>query len=302
MEMRQLKTFFTAAELGSFTRAAHALGYVQSSVTAQIQALEAELGAALFDRLGKQVKLTAAGERLARYAEQILALTEEARLSVVSGEQLAGTLVFSAPETLCTYRLPTVLQRFRARYPQVRLLFQPGPVGDLRRRVSDGTLDLAFILEEPLPPGVLVAEPLVTEPVLILAAPDHPLAGLPAVGPGHFRGETMLYTERGCAYRRQFERALAVCGAEPAATLEFQSVEAIKQCALLGMGVTVLPAVAVAAEVSQGRLVALPWSGGPLQILTQMITHRDRSESPAMRVFRQVVCEMVQEGHYRTSR
>ena len=282
MELRQLATFRLLATTLSFTRTAGALGYVQSSVTAQIQALEEELGVPLFDRLGKRVALTDAGQQFLGYAEKLLALAEEARAAVTGGAQLTGSLTISAPETLCTYRLPALLQQFRLRYPQVRLTFRPGPVADLRRRVGEGLVDVAFILDAPLHAAGLQVEPLVTELLCVVAPPDHPLARAPGVQPADLAGEAMLLTEVGCTYRDMFTRALAAAGVYPATTMEFSSIEAIKQCVMAGMGITVLPAVAVAAEMAQGRLAALRWAAPDFQMVTQMVWHKDKWLSPAL--------------------
>src|SRR5438046_264194 len=111
MELRQLETFRVVATQLSFTRAAATLDYAQSSVTAQIQSLELELGVRLFDRLGRRVALTDAGERLLEYAERLLSLADEARAALADGAEPAGTLTIGAPETVMTYRLPSVLRR-----------------------------------------------------------------------------------------------------------------------------------------------------------------------------------------------
>ncbi|HYN90021.1 MAG TPA: substrate-binding domain-containing protein, partial [Ardenticatenaceae bacterium] len=104
----------------------------------------------------------------------------------------------------------------------------------------------------------------------------------------------LLLTEQGCNYRSLFERALNAAGVYPSTTLEFGSVEAIKQCVMAGMGITVLPAVAVAAEVAQGRLVALPWADRPLDMVTQMLWHKDKWLSPALGAFLDLTREMLQ--------
>src|SRR5690349_21719254 len=142
MELRQLITFRVLARTLNFTRTASELGYVQSSVTAQIQALEAELGVPLFDRLGKRVSLTDGGRQLLEYAERILALADEARAAVSADATPRGTLSIGAPETLCTYRLPAILHAFRDRYPQVQILFRANPVATLRQCVSTGVIDV----------------------------------------------------------------------------------------------------------------------------------------------------------------
>ena len=147
MDLRQLKTFRMVATTGSFTQAAQALNYAQSSVTAQIQALETDLGIQLFHRLPRKVILTEAGQRLLRSADPLLDMAEQARSAVVGEADSTGSLVLGAPDTLCTYRLPVVFRELRARCPGVRIVFRPAPVHHLRRLVSDGTLDIAFVLE-----------------------------------------------------------------------------------------------------------------------------------------------------------
>lgn len=209
-------------------------------------------------------------------------LSEEGRKVVPGDGGPTGTLIISAPETLCTYRLPVLLRAFRDQCPRVRLTFRPLPVADLRRRVDEGLLDVAFLLEEPLQAAGLWVEPLVPEPVVVIAPPDHPLAALPCVRPADLGEEDILLTELGCSYRNLFLRALAAEGIHPATTLEFNSIEAIKQCVMAGMGLAVLPTVSVAAERAAGRLVALPWAAGDLRVVAQMIRHRDKWVSPAL--------------------
>src|SRR5919106_422286 len=129
VELRQVETFRAVAEELSFSRAAARLGYVQSSVSAQVSALEQELGVALFDRLGRRIALTDAGE-------------------------VTGSLTVSAPETLLTYRLPKLLAHFHERHPKVRLSVRPSAIGRLvgsaRKAVEEGRVDVAFVLDEPL--------------------------------------------------------------------------------------------------------------------------------------------------------
>jgi DNA-binding transcriptional LysR family regulator len=256
--------------------------------------LEADLGVPLFDRLGKRIVLTDAGQRLLRYAEKILALAEEAR-SVVTGEaEPNGSLTISAPESLCTYRLPAVLGLFRERYPRVQLMFRPSPSADMRRRVSEGLLDIAFVLEEPIHSGNLSARQLINEPLLVIAPPDHPLTSKAKVNVADLSGEPILFTETGCTYRRIFEQALIDGGVYPPTALEFSSVEAIKQCVITGMGITVLPAMAVNREINEGLLVALNWAGPKLEVITQMIWHKDKWLSPALHAFIEVTYEVLQ--------
>jgi DNA-binding transcriptional LysR family regulator len=272
----------------SFTRAAGALGYAQSSVTAQIQALETELGVSLFDRLGRRVVLTGAGQRLLDYAERLLSLADEARTAVADGAEPGGTLTVGAPESVLTYRLPRVLQRFRARYARVHLVFRPTPNAELQRALGDGTLDVGFGLGEPQRPHGLAVEHLFAESLAVVVPPDHPLAEAATVLPTDLQSETLLLTRPGCGYRALFTATLTASGVQTAGSLDFGSVEAIKQCVEAGLGIAALPSIAVAAELADRRLVGLNWAGPPLEVATQMLWHPARAGGAALRAFLEV--------------
>jgi DNA-binding transcriptional LysR family regulator len=306
MELRQVRTFRAVAEELSFSRAAAKLGYVQSSVSSQVGALEQELGVPLFDRLGRGIALTDAGEVMLAHSRKLLALAEQTKGAVVdagvgSGE-VTGSLTVSAPETLLTYRLPRLLALFHERHPKVRLSVRPSAIGRLvgsaRKAVEEGSVDVAFVLDEPLDERVrladLTVETLVKEDVAVIAPASHALADSPAVLPQDLQTETVLLPEApesGCAYRVQFERQLGAAGVVPPEKIEFQIIEAIKQCVAAGMGVSVLPSVAVNVELGNGKLAALQW-GEPFEVRTQMVWHEERWKSPALRAFLETAREV----------
>jgi DNA-binding transcriptional LysR family regulator len=292
MELRELGAFREVARQSSFSRAAARLGYVQSTVSAQVQSLERDLGARLFDRLGRTVRMTAAGEALLPHAEHLLEAAASAQAAVThavaTDGQLVGSISVSAPESLLTYRLPAVLSRFRFVCPGVSVRLQPTPIGrfrgDPRQAVACGAVDLAFVLDTPLDiPGFSCIR-LIHERVSVIVAPAHHLASGRTVGPADLAGEPLLLPEApdaGCAYRGQFERQLADARVDTDGAMEFASIEAVKQCVVAGMGVSVLPGVAVAADVAAGRLAELAWTE-PFDVWTQLVWNARRSTSPAM--------------------
>jgi DNA-binding transcriptional LysR family regulator len=228
------------------------------------------------------VALTDAGTRLVRYADRLLDLADEARRALADGSEPTGTVTFTARETVCTYRLPPLLQAFRQRYPRVVLRFRQLPTPELRRGVADGEVDVAFVLDEPFQASGLCVEPLVPEPLLVVASPRHRLASQALVQPEDLATETLLLHAEGCAYRGLLLRALHTAGLRDLDTLEFQTGEAIKQCVIANMGVAVLPAVAARTELAQGQLVALPWSVPDFALVTHLVWHRERWLSPAL--------------------
>lgn len=293
MELRQLHTFRLLAQTLSFSQTAVTLNYAQSTVSSQIQMLEKELSVALFDRLGKQVTLTDAGHRLLDYAERLLDLADEAKHAVSDEEAPSGTLTITAPETLCAYRIPSILREFHQRYPAVQLVFRPRPELNLTRPLREGYMDLAFIIDQPFQAPELCVEPLLSETILLVAQPGHPLLQETAVQPIHLQNEPLLLTEPTCGYRTMFEKRMSAAGVRLSTAMEFHSVEAIKQCAMAGLGVAFLPRVVITHELADGRLLPLNWSGDSFQLLTQITWHRDKWLSPAMRAFLEVVREVM---------
>ncbi|EST53108.1 LysR family transcriptional regulator [Brevibacillus panacihumi W25] len=285
MELRQLITFRTVASTLNFSRAAEVLNYVPSNVTMQIKALEDELGVRLFDRLGKQLVLTTAGKRFLTHIQSILDKLDEARSVVHDNENLSGTLTISANEVICAYRLPVVFRLFRSRYPGVRLIFRSVPNQELKQTLFEGTADVVFMLDEPVRSSSLAVEPLVEETFRLFAAPDHPLAQRTELELEDFHKEVFLTNEKGCPYRTMFDRSFEKEGIDSITYLEFQSAEAIKQCAISGIGIAFLPEVVAQAEVERGELVALPWQIPDLHVYTQMLWHKDKWLSPIILSF-----------------
>lgn len=293
MELRQLNTFRTVASTLNFSRAAEALNYVPSNVTMQIKALEDELGVRLFDRLGKQLVLTSAGQRFLTHIQSVLDKLDEARGIVHDNEVLSGTLTISANEVICAYRLPAVFQRFRSKHPGVRLIFRSVPNQDLKQTLFEGTADLVFMLDEPIRSSGLDVEPLVEENFRFFAAPDHPLAKRKVLQLEDFQGQVFLTNEKGCPYRTMFDRPFEKEGIDSITYLEFQSAEAIKQCAISGIGIAFLPEIVAKAEVERGELVALPWQIPDLDVYTQMSWHKDKWISPIILSFIETAREVL---------
>jgi len=285
MEIRQLKTFWTLASTRSFSRTAEVLNYVPSTITMQIKALEEELGVKLLDRLGKSVILTDAGQRLLPYANKILNDIEEARYVSSESEELTGTITIGADEVLCTYRLPALLRVFRERYPHVRLLFRPLSSHSLKQSLREGNVDVVFMLDEPIVSTDLHTELLMDEPFFMVVSPKHPLAACATLRIEDFNREQILLSEKGCSYRTFFYHTLLRKGADSLTELEFNSVEAIKQCAMVGLGIALLPEMSLKGELEQGELITLPWDLSEIQFATQMLWHQEKWISPSMKEF-----------------
>jgi DNA-binding transcriptional LysR family regulator len=146
---------------------------------------------------------------------------------------------------------------------------------------------LAFVLDTPLHIDGFGAELPLREPISVITTPGHRLASAREVVPSDLDGETLLLPEApdsGCAYRAQFERQLADAHVTTDGALEFASIETVKQCVVAGMGVSVVPSVAIEADVTAGRLVRLPWRE-PIEVYTQLVWNARRWIGPAQAAF-----------------
>jgi DNA-binding transcriptional LysR family regulator len=295
MEVRQLEIFSTLASELNFTRTAERVHTVQSNVTTQIKALEEELGTPLFDRLARRVVLTEAGRRFLPYAERALAAMEQGQCAVKFGLEPAGPLRIGAPESVLTYRLPKVLQRFRKRYPKVEVMFRPHWDESLAEALEHGKLDMAIRMADDNEHEHFKSVRIRTERVFLIAHPAHPLAARKAVRPEDMAGQVLLLTESGCAYRKKLDETLASLGIKPAGVTEFSSVEAIKPCLAAGMGIGLLPEIVVAADIKARKLKALRWVGPSLDIATHIVWHKDKWVSPSMEAFMRTVTKTLQQ-------
>jgi len=296
MEVRQLEIFRVLAEELNFTRTAERVHTVQSNVTAQIKALEGELGVPLFDRLGRRVTITDAGRRFLPFAEQALAAMEHGKQAVHSGSEPSGPLLIGAPESVLTYRLPPVVGAFRRRFPHVELMFRPYADETLAQMIESGKLDMAIYMSDQVLDSPIESFALRLERVFLLSANDHPLARLSSVKPADLAGHELLLTESGCGYRCKLDRLMALDSVRPGHITEFSSVEAIKQCVRAGMGLALLPAIVVARELQQRQIKALHWAGPTLDIAMQLVWHKDKWISPAMAAFQKLIRESLKDS------
>ena len=150
MELRTVNTFLHIAELHSFSRTARQLGYSQSAVSSQIAQLEAELGTPLFDRVGKTVRLTDAGQTFLGYARTLLETAQQAQAALQPAQQVRGSLRIALADSVCSTFLPGLLQRYHARCPQVELVLHTASTDEMLQLLSTNQVDLVYTLDQPL--------------------------------------------------------------------------------------------------------------------------------------------------------
>jgi Transcriptional regulator len=293
MDLKQLNSFVTICKLQSFTGAADELGYAQSTITTQIKLLESELEVKLFERIGKNISLTHQGKRLLPYAKQMMKMSAEIKDVITNDSVPSGVLTIGAAESLCVLRLPGILKEYRRLYPKVEISLKFGSCSEFRHFLRDNIIDVAFSLGTKIEGNDFVTEIVSNEEMLLLTAPGHKLINKEIVYPRDIENEQLILTEVGCSYRAVFENMLGSYNIKPNLILETGSVQAIKQFTMSGLGISLLPKVAVEEELAQGRLVKLNWGINDFGIVSQVIYHKDKWISPALRAFLELSKEML---------
>lgn len=292
MDLQRLRTFRTVATLMNFNRAASVLNYSQSAVSAQIKTLENELGTLLFNRIGKSIQLTAAGVKMLTYADKLLAIEEEALAEIADRNAASGLLTIRMPQTMATHYLPRILCDFHPRFPGLRLDVTSCAQHQLEHELKIGTVDLAFLFADGIAAKELETELLCVEPLSVVAHPDHALAAYVQVDFKDLEGQLLLLPKNDCGYRMMFEETLTVQRVTPAAVIEMNSIDAIKQTLIAGIGVGLLPEIATRRETAEKKIADLAWAE-QLETGVLMIRHLGKRCSPALEAFMEAVHKHV---------
>ncbi|MEV5829272.1 LysR family transcriptional regulator [Spirillospora sp. NPDC052242] len=247
MDLQQMRYVLAVAETNNFTRAAERCRVVQSALSHQIARLERELGAKLFERTSRRVRLTPAGEAFLPAARQALDAADRARAEVAAAAgEIRGTLAIGAIPTVTAVDLPTELRRFHLRHPGVRITLRSGASELLAERVRDGDLDLAFLGLPPdvRPKGVRGRE-LTRGELVALVPPDHPLAGEAETDLPRLADEPFVDFASGSAARAQSDQAFEAAGVRRDVAFEITTPQFMAALIRQGLGIGLLPAAFV---------------------------------------------------------
>ncbi|MCY8684911.1 LysR family transcriptional regulator [Bacillus spizizenii] len=254
MEIRHLITFQAIVEQGSYTGAASKLGYTQSTITTHVQALEQEIGGALFTYEKRSVRLTALGRELIPLAEDLLSTHEQIK-NMQNVHEVKGVLKVAAPESLTISRLGPIIREFSLKYPHVKIILSNGTCGQNQVDLLSGRVDVALMVYPQINIEKCIHYTLTEEKIVLVGSMD---------GPDHFddyKQENSSYffitNEEGCSYRTMFETYLVKQDIHGFQTMELWSIEAIKQTVMSGLGFSVLPYITVKEEVEAGKLKIL---------------------------------------------
>lgn len=283
--LRQLKIFEAVARHLSFSRAAEELHLTQPAVSMQVRSLEEAAGLPLTEQVGKRVFLTEAGAELARHARVVAQQLREAEEALAAMKGLRGGKLNIGVVSTAKYFAPRLLTAFRAEHPDVELRLGVNNREAIVQQLGDNEIDLAIMGRPPLELET-VAEPFAENPLVFVAAPDHPLAQARRIAPPPLADESFLLREPGSGTRAAMERFLAEHGVVPERTVEMTSNETIKQAVMAGMGISFISERTIGLELATGHIVRLNVAGTPVRRHWYVVHRAEKRLLPMAQAFR----------------
>ena len=287
---RQLRVFSEVARQLSFAKAARALHLTPPAVTMQVRELEGHVGMPLFDRSGRSVTLTTAGEYMLVYTRKMLATLKDAEDTAARLLKLeVGTLNIGMVST-AKYFLPHLLAQFRREHEGIEIRLAVGNREQLVRMLHANEVDIAIMGR---PPKELAtrAEPFAAHPHVFVAPVGHPLTQAGPLTPEALRGQGFILREEGSGTRAALEKFLLQARVEPRVTMEMASNETIKQAVIAGMGLSFLSLHTLGLELDNRLIALLPIEGAPVVRAWNVVHTLAKLLSPAAEAFRYFVLE-----------
>ena len=277
MDIKNLVTYIQVAELSSFTKAGQELGYSQSTISSQIKQLEQELGTTLFDRIGRQIRLTEHGERFVPYAANLLQAAREANSFLALDSAPSGKLRLGTCDSLLADRMPPILLEFTRKYPQVEIVVHTdAQITTLFQMLHRNEIDILYFMDKTVnsPDWIKVLEQ--PEPVVFVTRPDNPLAQEENISLQRLLEEPLLLTTKDVSYRYELDQLLAAKGLAPHPILEAGDTAVLTELLLQGAGVSFLPRFSVQKYLDRGELCILRPEARPMEIRSQLVYHKNK--------------------------
>lgn len=296
MNLNQLRIFHITAGLNSFTKASRELCLTQPGISKHIKQLEEHFGIRLFDRLGKKVVPTQAGEVLYQATREIFELLDDAtaKLNDLKG-MTGGTLKLGASFTAGVYLIPELVGKFQARYPEIETLLEIDLSDKIARKVIANELDIGFI-GAPVSDDRLVSEVLFRDELVTIIPTNHPWKKRKSVTFPELESEKVVLASKGSGTRSVVEECLATAGVSLKRTVEFGNTESVKKAVIAGMGISVISKAAVRGEVAGGLLKLLHLSDSTPTRDFYYAFHKDKYKTQTTRALLDLITEMWGEA------
>jgi DNA-binding transcriptional LysR family regulator len=284
MDINQLEVLIAVANERGFSRAADKLYRTQPAISQAIRRLEEEVGEPLFDRSSKDGTLTASGQVLLKYAQQIINLRRDAKLAVKELKDLQrGKVTLGANEYTVLYLLP-VISVYRVRHPHIKIEVKRDLASRIPSEVLKRDVEIGIVSFHP-PEPALQTVPVATDELALIVAPNHPLAGKKIVSVKELGVETFIAHNVRSLYREKVVQTFEKHRTPLNISMELPTLEAIKRFVEQGMGVALVPRLAAQAEIDRGQVVAITVREMRLERKLYLIYRKGAKLSHAARAF-----------------
>lgn len=285
MEIRNLNTFLQVSLIQNFTKAADVLGYTQSNVSAQIRQLETEIGAPLFNRVGKNVTLTQYGQMLVPYAQQIITASAQIETLLLNKDKIGGTVRIGFCESLFECLLEDTFHRYHQQFPHVIIDVTVDATAKLLKKVSTNEIDAACLIADFTGNSDLCYWNKEPCKMMVVASPEHSLTKLENITLQSLDKQEFILMEDTAPYILNFIGLLFNNNVEISSYLRVQSPEAAIKIMQGGNYLSVLPDYAVKKAISEGRLVHIKLEDFNQTQTVQFITHKNKAITPQISNF-----------------
>lgn len=297
MDLKYLNTFKHIVVYGSFSKAAEMLNYTQSTITFQMQQLEQELSAQLFEKIGRRMVLTKAGESLIPYVDEVLASVDRMQNFGTASAGLRGDLRIAVGESFLCYKLPPILKQFHEAAPNARLFLRSTNCYEIRRELMEGTIDLGLFYREigGLEQSIRTY-PFGEYPLALVASADTKRRYPDFITPRQQMNVPFIIDEPDCIFRQMFESYLREKEIVLDHTIELWSIPTIKNLVKNDMGVSYLPEFTVKEELENGELEEIRTELKHRTITGVCGHHKNKWISPLMELFISLLTENMSES------
>jgi len=295
LNFNQLRAFYFAAKHENFTTAAQKLYITQPAVTAQIKLLEGACNLKLFKKRGRKVYLSDEGKILYPYVRKIFQQEKEIESVIDEMRELKrGILRLGTTKTYARYFMPLLITRFRETYPDIKIHLDEGSSQDMTRSLLDFQNEIAIIAKSEDHPDVYFF-PFSEEEIVLITAPNHPLAGKTSVPFDEISKEPIIMKENGSGTRRLVNELFARHQCAPDMLMETSNTEFIKQLVQRGDGISFLVKEAVSMELKEGRLAAVSLKGSRIFLDVSIAYLKGQHRSPPAQAFLDMLGKLAPE-------
>jgi DNA-binding transcriptional LysR family regulator len=290
LDLHRLKIFNTIIEMKSFSKAARQLYLTQPTVSQHVNFLEEYLGVSLFDRLGKEVRPTRAGQILHTYALRLLRMADDAELAVAyyKGEK-SGTIITGASNVPGEYILPEILGRFKEKYPGIVVRVHLGDTGGIVDKILNYEIDFGLIGAR-IAHAQLRCSRFIDDELCLILAPGHPWAKRRFISVADLERAAFVVREPGSGTRMMVEQTLRKAGLQTdqlSIIAELGSNAAVKQAVKAGLGISFVSKRSVVDEIGMNVIKTLPVKGLKMNRSFYIVRHKKRTLPPLVREFHQ---------------